>query len=48
MAFYSKKSDALAGRVNTFIVLHTKEFKWHFDSEFVETFKFTNFKILSL
>jgi hypothetical protein len=23
----NKKSDALVGRVNTFIILHTKEFK---------------------
>jgi hypothetical protein len=38
------KSDALVGRVNTFIILHSKEFKIR---DLLETFNFTNFKILS-
>jgi hypothetical protein len=44
-----KKSDALVGCVNTYIILHTKEFKIPFKIwNLLETLKFTNFKILRL
>jgi hypothetical protein len=46
---YLKKSDALVERVNTFIILHTKDFEIAFKIRNLwETFIFTNFKILSL
>jgi hypothetical protein len=43
--FYSKKSDALGERVNTFIMLHTKEFKIAFK---ILIYKFQNSEFVVL
>jgi hypothetical protein len=43
---FTEQSDALVGRVKTFVILHTKEFKIAFKiRNLQETFKFTNLKI---
>jgi hypothetical protein len=45
--YKKKKSDALVGRVNTFIILFTKIKPSKFGISMIRPLKFTNFKTLS-